>query len=139
MAEPKTRPTTQPVAEFIAAQAEPRRREECQTLVDWLTELSGAPAVMWGTSIVGFGTYQYPGPGGKPIDWPVIAFSPRKSDLTLYVLTGFPGQDALLARLGKHKTGKICLYLKKLADADPAVLREILAGCLASMAARRVT
>lgn len=139
MAEPKTRPTDQPVSDFIAAQAEPRRRAECQTLVDWISEISGAPAVMWGTAIIGFGAYQYAGPRGKPIDWPIIAFSPRKSDLTLYVLTGFPGQDALLERLGKHKTGKICLYLKKLADADPAVLREILAGCVASMAARRVT
>jgi hypothetical protein len=93
---------------------------------------------MWGTSIVGWGAYLFTPSGGKPTDWPILAFAPRKSDLTLYVLTGFPGQDALLARLGKHKTGKICLYIKKLADVDLAVLREIIAGCVASMADRRV-
>ncbi|MEH0166961.1 DUF1801 domain-containing protein [Roseateles microcysteis] len=139
MAEPKTRPTQQPVSEFIAAQAEPRRREECQTLVDWMSEAAGVPAVMWGSGIVGFGSYLFTPSGGKPTDWPVLAFAPRKSDLTLYVLTNFPGQDELLARLGKHKTGKVCLYLKKLSDADPAVLRQIIQGSLDSMASRRVS
>lgn len=138
MAEPKTRPTSQPVAEFIAAQADERRRADCQQLVELMTEAAGVKAQMWGTSIVGWGAYQYTPSGGKPTDWPIIAFAPRKSDLTLYVLTGFPGQDALLARLGKHKTGKICLYIKRLADVDLAVLREIIAGCVASMAGRRV-
>lgn len=138
MAEPKTRPTQQPVSEFIAAQAEPRRQQECQTLVDLMTEATGVPAVMWGSGIVGFGAYQFTPSGGKPTDWPIIGFAPRKGDLTLYVLTGSPEQEALLAKLGKHKTGKSCLYLKKLSDADPEVLREIIKDSVASMAHRRV-
>ena len=138
MSEPKTRPTTVPVADFIAAQPEERRRSECQTLVDLMTEASGVAPVMWGPSIVGFGAYLYTGAGGKPIEWPIIGFAPRKSDLTLYVLTGFEGQNELLARLGKHKTGRICLYLKKLADVDMDVLRAVIKGCVASMADRRV-
>ena len=138
MAEPKTRPTSQPVAEFIAAQPDERRRADCQLIVELMTAATGVPAQMWGSGIVGWGAYLFTPSGGKPTDWPIIGFAPRKNDLTLYVLTGFPGQEALLARLGKHKTGKICLYLKKLADVDLAVLREIIAGCVASMAHRRV-
>lgn len=117
--EPKTKPTDVPVDDFIAAVEHPTRRADAQVVKQMLAEVSGEQPVMWGPSIVGYGSYR--GPTG---DWPIVGFSPRKANLVLYVL-GFEGQDALLARLGKHKTGNACLYINKLADVDMAVLREI--------------
>ncbi|MDM4766501.1 DUF1801 domain-containing protein [Pelomonas sp. SE-A7] len=138
MAEPKTRPTDQPVSEFIAALPDERKRADCQRVTELMQEASGVAPRMWGSAIIGFGAYLFTPSGGKPTEWPVLAFSPRKTDLTLYVLTNFKGQEDLLARLGKHKTGKVCLYLKKLADVDEAVLRQIIAASLAHMTPQRV-
>lgn len=129
MAELKTRPTTASVADFIAAVDDPRRREDAEAVLKMLTELSGEPPVMWGPSIVGFGSYK--GPTG---DWPIIGFSPRKANLVLYLMPGFEEQADLLARLGKHKIGKACLYLNRLSDVAPGVLREL---CVRSIAAMR--
>lgn len=117
--EPKTRPTDAPVADFIAAVDNPVRRADAEVVCALLEEVTGEKPVMWGPSIVGFGSYK--GPTG---DWPIAGFSPRKAQTVLYVV-GFPGQEEKLARLGKHSIGVSCLYIKKLADVDMAVLREI--------------
>ncbi len=129
-AEPKTKPTDAPVEDFLAAVENPKRRADAQVVVALLTEVSGEQPVMWGPSIVGYGSYR--GPTG---DWPVIGFSPRKAQLVLYTL-GFPGQDELLARLGKHKTGSACLYINKLDDVDLGVLRQMAERCVGWMRER---
>ena len=126
-AEPKTKPTDVPVSDFLAAVENPKRRADAEVVKAMLAEVSGEQPVMWGPSIVGYGSYR--GPTG---DWPIIGFSPRKAQLVLYVL-GFPGQDELLARLGKHKTGSACLYINRLDDVDMGVLREMAERCVAWM------
>ena len=127
-AEPRTKPTDVPVADFIAAVENPTRRADAEVVRALLAEVTGEQPVMWGPSIIGYGRYR--GPTG---DWPIIGFSPRKAELVLYVLTGADGQEARLARLGKHKTGKVCLYIRKLSDVDEAVLEEMSAAALAHM------
>ena len=119
-AEPKTKPTDVPVADFIAAVDTPKRRADAEVVQQMLSEVSGEPPVMWGPSIVGYGSYR--GPTG---DWPIIGFSPRKAQLVLYIMPGFAERADLMARLGKHKTGGSCLYINKLEDVDQGVLREL--------------
>ena len=94
---------------------------------------------MWGGSIVGFGTYRQTYANGKTGEWPVIGFSPRKADLTVYLMPGFERLQPLLDKLGRHKTGKVCLYLKRLADVDPGVLTELIESSVQGMADRRIT
>lgn len=130
-AEPKTRPTDASVDDFLAAVEHPQRRADGFAARDLLAELTGERPVMWGPSIVGFGAYQ--GPTGA---WPVIGFSPRKAELVLYVMPGFKDRPDLMQRLGKHRAGGSCLYLKRLSDADPAALRELLAWAVGSMRER---
>lgn len=130
MSEPKTVPTKVPFARFLATVDE-ARREDCRRLAEMMEAAAGAPPVLWGDSIVGFGTYRYVYASGRTGDWPLVGFSPRKNDLTLYLSCGFAGREALLARLGRHKTSKACLYLKRLADVDLDVLRELIAASVA--------
>lgn len=125
MAEPKTKPTDQNPADFINSLPDERVRQDCRQIVEWMTEATGEAAVMWGISIVGFGSQPYTNTTGS-YDWPLIGFSPRKQDLTLYLMNGFEEYEVLLSRLGKHKHGKACLYIKKLADVDGAVLQELI-------------
>ena len=127
-AEPKTRPTDVPVADFIAAVENPKRRADAEVVQAMLAEVSGEPAVMWGPSIVGYGSYR--GPTG---DWPIIGFSPRKANLVLYIMPGFAEREDLMARLGKHKTGGSCLYINRLEDVDSSVLRELAVDSVAWM------
>ncbi len=136
--EPKTKPSNASVADFITAVADETRRADCQTLVKLMEKASGEKARLWGANIVGFGAYRYEYASGRTGDWPLIAFSPRKSDLTVYIMPGFERYQELLARLGKHKTGKSCLYLKRLADTDPAVLNELITSAVAAMESKRV-
>ena len=120
----KTRPTEVSVDTFIDAVPDAQRREDARTVRAMMERITGAPATMWGPSIIGFGSYRYE--CGK--DWGEmcrLGFSPRKAELVLYVLTQSPEQDAYLARLGKHKTGKSCLYIKRLSDVDQNVLEEL--------------
>ncbi len=133
---PKTRPTSAPVGEFLARQPE-ARRADCEVVSAMMQAATGEPPVMWGDAIVGFGRY-LDGTGRNPFEWPVVAFSPRKQDLVLYLMPGFDGMDGLLARLGKHKTGRSCLYLKRLTDVDLEVLRALVEAAVAAMAPRRV-
>ncbi|RZJ32308.1 MAG: DUF1801 domain-containing protein [Brevundimonas sp.] len=127
-AEPRTRPTDASVADFIAAVENPRRRGDAETMNALMAEVSGEPAVLWGPSIIGYGSYR--GPTG---DWPIIGFSPRKANLVLYVFRDFDGADDLLARLGRHKASVGCLYVNRLDDLDLAVLRELVERSVASM------
>ncbi|KQW79563.1 DUF1801 domain-containing protein [Brevundimonas sp. Root1279] len=116
--EPKTRPTDVPVADFIAAVENPRRRADAEVVQAMLTEVTGLEPVMWGPSIVGYGSCRL-----KTGDWPIVGFSPRKAQMVMYF--DLADQSELLARLGKHKTSVACLYFNSLADVDPTVLREL--------------
>ena len=121
----KTVPTDASVDAFIDAVEDEERRQDCRTVAAMMAEVTAAPARMWGPSIVGFGSYHYRYPSGREGDFMEIGFSPRKRALTVYVMAGFSDYEALLAKLGRHSTGKSCLYLKRLADVDLAVLREL--------------
>lgn len=127
MSDMKTRPTGQDVEAFLDGIADPRRREDCRAVAALMGEVTGAEPRMWGESIVGFGTYHYRYASGREGDWPLTGFSPRKESLTLYLSYGFEQHGELLGRLGKHKLGKACLYLKRLGDVDMAALRELIA------------
>ena len=122
MAENQTRPTGQDVSAFLDAVDHPTRRADGHALRALFEQVSGEPACLWGPSIVGFGSRHYRYNSGREGDTPRIAFSPRKANLVLY-LHHYDGYDADLARLGKHKPGKGCLYLGKLADVDTGVLQ----------------
>jgi hypothetical protein len=137
MAEAKARPTQASVAAFLAAIPDEERRRDGRAVARLMKEVTGAKPVLWGTSIVGFGTYRCRYANGSESEWPVTGFSPRRSDLTVYIMPGFDRYAGLLAKLGRHRTGKSCLYLKRLADVDMAVLREIVARSVAAMASKR--
>lgn len=137
MAEPKTRPTAVPVDAFLAKQDQ-ARRADCDAVVAMMEQATGEPATMWGDAIVGFGRYNQAYANGKSMEWLLTGFSPRKSELVLYVLNGSGAQDALLAKLGKHKTGKSCLYIKKLADVDRDVLVQLVQQSVDAMEPLRV-
>ena len=135
MAELKTRKTDASVEAFLDGVENPRRRDDARTVCAMMERVTGEAPRMWGPSIIGFGSYRYRYDSGHQGEMCRIGFSPRKAQLVLYVLTG-SGQEELLARLGKHSTGKSCLYIGKLADVDMAVLEQLAAGAFASMAAR---
>ncbi|MDA1009947.1 MAG: DUF1801 domain-containing protein [Chloroflexi bacterium] len=124
MAEIKTKPTDVSVDAFLDGVEHPMRRADGKAVHAMMERVTGEPAVMWGPSIVGFGSYHYRYASGHEGDMCRVGFSPRSANLVLYV-GGFPEYEALLAKLGKHKRSKACLYLNKLADVDPAVLEEI--------------
>ena len=125
MAAPKTRPTKASVAAYIRRLPDERTRADCLTLVALMEKVTGEKATMWGPSIIGFGTYRLAYADGSEADWPVAAFSPRKQDLTLYLMGVFDRRADLMKKLGKHRTGKVCLYVKRLADVDMKVLKEL--------------
>ena len=125
MAELKTQRTTASVPQFLKT-LEPARRKECQTLVALFRKVTGEPPRMWGTSIVGFGRYEWFGAGGKPVEWMITAFAPRKANLTVYLWPQFDGKQDLLAKLGKHSCGKGCLYIKRLSDVHVPTLTQLL-------------
>lgn len=124
MAEMKTKPTRTSVASFLK-RVDETRQADCKTLVKIMKQATRAEPKMWGPSIVGFGSYHYCYESGREGDWFLTGFSPRKRDLTVYIMSGFSEYDHLLAKLGKHKTGKSCLYIKRLADVDLDVLRDL--------------
>jgi hypothetical protein len=124
MAEIKTKPTGESVDDFLDAVDHPVRRSDGKAVRELMERITGEPAVMWGPSIIGFGKYHYRYLTGHEADMCRIGFSPRKANLVLY-LGGFPRYEELLAKLGKHKSSKACLYVNKLADVDLLVLEEI--------------
>jgi hypothetical protein len=124
MAELKTKKTKESVAAFIAGIEDPQARKDCKTLVGLMQAATGAKAKMWGSRIVGFGDYHYKSPAtGREGDWFMMGFAARKGTLTLYLMSGIHSHEALLGKLGKHKTGKGCLYIRRLGDVDGAVLK----------------
>ena len=137
MAELKTKPTTASVSAFLDAIEDDERRKDCLTVAKIMKKATGAEPRMWGPSIIGFGDHRYKYESGRELDWFLTGFSPRKRELTLYIMPGFERYDALMAKLGKYKTGKSCLYIKRLADIDLKVLQTLVESSVAHMAARR--
>jgi len=133
MAQNKTQATDASVDAFIEAVPDEARRADARALVALMTRITGEGPHMWGPSIIGFGSYRYRYESGHGGESCRIGFSPRKAELVLYALNAYTDQGALLARLGKHKTGKGCLYIKKLADVDMTVLEEIIRARIAHM------
>ncbi len=125
MAETKTQKTNASVDDFINAVANEQTRSDCFEIAKMMKQVTKAEPKMWGASIVGFGSYHYKGASGREGDWMLVGFSPRKQNLTLYIMAGFDGYPDLLKKLGKFSTGKSCLYIKKLADVDKKVLKEL--------------
>ncbi|MCI0398480.1 MAG: DUF1801 domain-containing protein [Chloroflexi bacterium] len=125
MAELKTRQTDQSVEAFLNGIADEKKRQDCFTLLELMKRVTEAEPKMWGDSIVGFGSYHYKYASGREGDSFLAGFSPRKQNLTLYIMAGFDGYGALLSRLGKYTTGKACLYVKRLDDVNLDVLAEL--------------
>jgi len=134
MSENKTKPTASSVAAFVDAVTDPTRRADAKALVKLMQSATGEKPKMWGPSIIGFGSRHYKYESGREGEMPVIAFSPRKAATVLYGVIGSAEAKALLAKLGKHSTGKGCLYIKKLADVDQRILESLI---LKSVAAKR--
>lgn len=133
MAENKTRPTKLSVASFINSIELAERRKDCRTLVKLMKDVTKASPKMWGSSIVGFGTYHYKYASGREGDFFLAGFSPRKNDLTLYVMAGFDRYPELMKKLGTYKTGRSCLYVKRLDDVDMKVLKKLVTGSVKYM------
>ena len=136
MPDNKTKATKLSVAAFIDAVADETRRADAKALVKLMQRATGEKPKMWGPAIVGFGSYHYVYETGREGDMPLAGFSPRKAATVLYGMRGSSDSDALLAKLGKHTTGKGCLYIKKLADVDQKVLEELAVKSVAAMRAR---
>jgi len=126
MAEQKTKPTNQSVKEFLNKIPEPERRADCFAVAKIMEEITGEKPKMWGPSIVGFGSYHYKYASGREGDWPMMGFSPRKKDLTLYIMMGFEKHADLMEKLGKHSTSKSCLYIKRLSDVHIPTLKKLI-------------
>ncbi|HEY0765969.1 MAG TPA: DUF1801 domain-containing protein [Pyrinomonadaceae bacterium] len=126
MAEPKTKPTTESVKDFLNRIPEAERREDCFTVAKMMEEITGEKPRMWGPGIVGFGSYYYKYASGHEGEWPIAAFSPRKKDLTVYLTMGFEKHSELMEKLGKHSKTKSCLYIKRLSDIHQPTLKKLI-------------
>ncbi len=133
MSELKTKQNDASVETFLGSVQNDRRREDSFTVLELMRRITGDEPRMWGASIVGFGSYRYRYASGRTGEWPRIGFSPRKQSLTVYVMPGFSSHEELLSRLGKHRTGKSCLYINKLADVDMGVLEDLIRSSLETM------
>ena len=138
MATAKTVPTARSVAAFLARAGDAQRRRDCEVLVHLMSEATGAPPVLWGESLLGFGEYHYVYESGREGDSPLVAFSPRKSDLSIHILPSLDGYESLLAKLGKHKAARSCLYVRRLEDIDLKVLRQVVVRAVKALAPQRV-
>jgi hypothetical protein len=126
MAEMKTKPTDHSVEEFLNEVADEERRADCFQVAKIMEEITGEKPKMWGPSIVGFGSYHYKYASGREGDWPVTGFSPRKKDLTLYLMMGFQKHGELMEKLGRHSAAKSCLYIKRLSDIHVPTLKKLI-------------
>ena len=124
--EPKTKKTAASVEKFLDAVKDESRRDDCYAVIEIMKAITKQEPAMWGSSIVGFGSYTYQYAGGKEADWPLAAFSPRKQDLTIYIMPGFENYPDLMKKLGKFKTSKACLYIKKLDDIHIPTLKQLI-------------
>ena len=136
MAELKTKTTLQNVEEFLNSIEDHPKRDDSFAVLEMMKSISKEPAVMWGESIVGFGTYHYKYASGREGDWMKIGFSPRKQAITLYIMSGFSEYESLLKKLGKYKTGKSCLYIKTLTDINQDILKELIKKSIDSISKR---
>ena len=127
MAENKTKPTTDSVTAFLNKIEDQQVRDDCFVILEMMQKVSNCAPVMWGSAIIGFGTYHYVSESGREGDWMMIGFSPRKQNITLYLMGGLKNVEDELATLGKYKTGKGCLYIKSLSDVNAEVLKKIFA------------
>jgi hypothetical protein len=126
MAEPKTKPTGEDVESFLNTISDEKKRQDCFTLLEMMKQITNLEPKIWASSMVGFGDYHYKYASGHEGDAFIVGFSPRKQNLTLYILTGFEGEKQLLEKLGKHTTGKSCLYIKRLDDVHLPTLRNLI-------------
>ena len=126
MAELKTKRNRRSVPKFLKSIEHDRRRADCEAVVEMMREITGCEPAMWGDSIIGFGSHHYVYESGREGDWPVTAVSPRRQNLVLYIMPGFEAYDAILAKLGKHRTGRACLYINKLEDVHLPTLKRLI-------------
>ena len=133
MTQLKTQLSDDSVEEYLSRLDDPRKREDCFVLLQMMREVTGEEPAMWGGTIVGFGFYKYRYNSGRRGQWFITGFAPRKRDLTVYIMPGFDAYQPLMQRLGKHKTGKSCLYLNKLEAIDLPTLRELVSRSVADM------
>jgi len=126
MAEMKTKPTNESVEKFLNKVSDEERRADCFAVAKIMEEITGEKPKMWGPSIVGFGSYHYKYASGREGDWPITGFSPRKKDLTLYLMMGYEKYKDLLEKLGKHSGGKSCLYINRLSDVHVPTLKKLI-------------
>jgi hypothetical protein len=124
--ENKTQPTTDSVTAFLNTIQDQQGRDDCFTILEMMRTVSGHEPVLWGSAIIGFGTYYYVYESGREGDMPIIGFSPRKQNISLYLMGGLNQIEAELSKLGKYKTGKGCLYIKRLSDVDTAALKQVI-------------
>jgi hypothetical protein len=132
--ENKTKLTGVSVESYLGAIESDERQKDCRALAKLMAKATGEKPKMWGPSIVGFGSYHYKYDSGREGDSCLTGFSSRKGEIAIYLMAEFPKRDQLLAKLGKHKTGKGCLYIKTMSDVDPKVLEQLVAGTLAERA-----
>ncbi len=133
MAELKTKPTKASVSQFLKGVEDDQKRRDAREILALMKKITGKRPKLWGTSMIGFGTYHYKYQSGREGDWPVTGFSPRKQNLAIYIMPGFSRYPSLMKKLGKYKTGKSCLYLKKLEDVDLKVLRQLVSQSVKDM------
>lgn len=133
MADVKTKPTSASPTKFINAIEDEQKRKDCKLLMKMMKAATGKRPKMWGDSIVGYGSYHYKYKSGREGDWFLVGFSPRKREISLYIMDGFDAHKKLLKKLGKHKTSVCCLYVKRLGDVDVTVLEKIINASAKSM------
>ena len=133
MSELKTKVNNASVTDFLNSVADEQTRKDCYEILKMMKQVTKEEPKMWGASIVGFGSYHYIGKSGREGDWMLTGFSPRKQNLTLYLMGGFDSEKNLLKKLGKYKTSVGCLYIKKLDDVDKKVLKELVAASVKKM------
>jgi hypothetical protein len=136
MSENKTQPTEASVRAYFDAIDDPVRRHDCETIAAMMTRVTGESPVMWGPGIVGFGSYHYRYASGREGDAPLAGFASRKGDISIYLSCDVPAQDTLRERLGRHKMGKACLYLRRLDDVDQDVLEQMVSEAAAEVRER---
>ncbi len=137
MAEPKTRKNNASVKAFVDGVDNDQRRKDMRVVMKIMRRVTGKQASMWGETMVGYGTYAYKYASGRESEWFLTGVSPRKQNLTVYIMSGFSRYRPLLKKLGKHKAGKSCLYINKLEDVDLDVLEELVAESVASLRERQ--
>lgn len=135
MAKLKTKHTDASVTDYLNAIEKEQVRQDCYVILELMQDATKAKPQMWGDSIIGFGTYHYVYDSGREGDWPIIGFSPRKQNITLYIMAGFEQYEELLAGLGKHTHAKSCLYIKRLSDIHLPTLVELIQASVEYMTA----